>query len=301
MKKVWILHSNDEAASEDFETKKLLEAFKKEKINARVFKPKFFDIITSRKSLDSIRYKSEVVKLPDAVLVRTGAGTNYFALALMRELESLHIPVINTSQSVINSKDKMISSQILAKAKLPTPRTMLVSFPIDVDIVEQEIGFPCVVKLVTGSLGKGVYLCENKDFFKDLMELIDNLKSKKTLIIQEFVASEEIFDLRVWVIGGEAKVVMKRTPPKGDFRANISRGGHGYPFELNSDIKNICERTSKEFGLEIAGIDLLFDGKNYKVCEANSSPGFEGIDKFCKTNMAKEIVQYIKIKINNNF
>jgi gamma-F420-2:alpha-L-glutamate ligase len=298
MKKVWILHSDDDAASKDFETKKLLEAFKKEKINARVFKPKFFDIITSRKKLDSLRYDGEIVNLPDAVLVRTGAGTNYFALALMRELESLYIPVINSSQGVINSKDKMISSQVLAKAKIPTPRTMLVSFPINIDTVEQEIGFPCVVKLVTGSLGKGVYLCQDREFFKDLMELIDNLKSKKSLIIQEFVATEEIFDLRVWVIGGEAKVAMKRTPPKGDFRANISRGGHGYPFEITKDIKDICEKTAKEFDLEISGIDLLFDGKNYKVCEANSSPGFEGIDKFCKTNMSAEIVQYIRQKIN---
>lgn len=297
MKRIWILHNTTDSAKNDFETRKLIEAFGTGLTRAEAYQPKRFDIITSRKSLKSIRYDGETVKLPDAVLVRTGAGTNYFTQALLRQLEGFDIPVINSCDSIINAKDKMLSSQILARHKIPTPRTMLVTFPINADIVEAEIGFPCVVKLVSGSKGKGVYLCENKKFFIDLMELIDNLNTKKSLIIQEFVTSGEIFDLRVWVIDGKTRVAMKRIPPQGDFRANISNGGHGEPYDINDEIADICERVCDKFGLKIAGIDLLFDGKHYKVCEANSSPGFEGIDQYCGTNMAKDIVKYIKTVI----
>ncbi len=297
MKKIWLFHNSPGSQEKDHEVKSLVQSFKHANIEAMVFQPKYFDIITSRKSPKSIRYDGQPIKLPDGVLVRTGAGTNYFTMALIRQLESFDIPVVNSSQSILNSKDKMLSSQILAKAKLPTPRTMLVSFPVNIEIVEQEIGFPCVVKLVTGSQGRGVYLCKDRDFFVDLMELIDNLKTKKTLIIQEFVDSGELFDLRVWVIGDKVISAMKRTPPANDFRANISHGGHGESFALNDEIVDLSKKTAKEFGLEITGIDLLYDGKKYLVCEANSSPGFEGIDQYCGTNMSEEIVKYMRKKI----
>jgi RimK family alpha-L-glutamate ligase len=295
MKQIWIFHNS--ANAKDYNTQRLLTEFNDRNISASVFQPKNFDIITSRKSPKSIRYQGEKIKLPDAVLVRTGADTNYFTLALLRQLEGFDIPIINSCQSIINTKDKMLSSQLLAKSNLPTPRTMLVSFPVNVAIVEQEIGFPCIVKLVTGSQGKGVYLCKDKEFFVDLMELIDNLKTKKFLIIQEFINSGKLFDLRVWVIGNTVKLAMKRTPPEGDFKANISHGGQGQPFDLTDEIIDVSQRTAECFGLDITGIDLLYDGKKYLVCEANSSPGFEGIDRFCNVDMATDIVDYIETKI----
>ena len=297
MKSVWIFHYNSTAAEKDFETQTLVQRFNENKIQSAVYQPKNFDIITSRKSHKSIRYQGNRIDLPDAVLVRTGAGTNYFTLALLRQLENFDIPIINNSQSILHSRDKMISSQILARAKLPTPRTMLVSHPVNVDIVEQEIGFPCVVKLVTGSQGKGVYLCKDKDMFVNFMDLTDNLKSKKTLIIQEFVNSGELFDLRVWVIGGKTITAMKRTPPTGDFKANITRGGLGEPFELNNEISELARKTAQAFDLDITGVDLLFNGEKYLVCEANSSPGFEGIDRYCGTDMGEEIVRYVRKRL----
>jgi gamma-F420-2:alpha-L-glutamate ligase len=49
-------------------------------------------------------------------------------------------------------------------------------------------------------------------------------------------------------------------------------------------------------GLDIAGVDLLFDGDHFKICEVNSSPGFEGLEKACPNNIASEIIEYIKIR-----
>jgi len=213
----------------------------------------------------------------------------------MRQIEKFGVPVINSSASIETVKDKLLTSQILAEANIPTPKTMLVNFPINIDVVEQEIGFPCVVKVLSGSKGKGVYLCENKKFFDSLMELIENLKSTKTMIIQEFVDQLPGSDLRVWVIDGKTVAAMKRTAPAGDFRANISHGGHGEPFEITPEIDRIARKTAELMGLKIAGIDLLFDKDGFKVCEANSSPGFEGIDQYCGTDMAEKIVEYSKL------
>jgi gamma-F420-2:alpha-L-glutamate ligase len=295
MKKVWILHVTANAEEDNFETNKLVKAFRRDKFNVEVYQPKNFDIITSRKGGKSIRYKGEFVTLPDIVLVRTGAGTHYFTQALLRQLEGFDIPLVNSCDSIIKCRDKMWSGQLLTQAKIPVPRTMLVNFPVNTDIVEQEIGFPCVVKLVSGSQGKGVYKCEDRKFFEDLMELIHTLKTKKSIMVQEYVTDgSQATDLRVWVIGGKAVAAMQRTAPDGDFRANIHNGGTGKPVEITKEIAEISEKTAAVFGLEIAGIDLLHDGKHFKVCEANSSPGFEGIDQFCGTDMSSEIVKHCR-------
>ena len=83
-----------------------------------------------------------------------------------------------------------------------------------------------------------------------------------------------------------------------DFRANISRGGEGIPYEVNEQIEWLSIESTKALNLDIAGVDLLFDYDGFKICEVNSNPGFEGMEKFTKKNIAEEIVQFIKMKIN---
>jgi gamma-F420-2:alpha-L-glutamate ligase len=90
---------------------------------------------------------------------------------------------------------------------------------------------------------------------------------------------------------------MKRTAADGDFRANISNGGHGEFYEITEEIDRIATQTAAALGLDIAGVDLLFDKNGFLVCEANSSPGFSGMDKYCNQDMAQSIVDYIKLKI----
>jgi gamma-F420-2:alpha-L-glutamate ligase len=51
-------------------------------------------------------------------------------------------------------------------------------------------------------------------------------------------------------------------------------------------------------GLEIAGIDLLFDHQGYRVCEANSAPGFEGMEKYVGIDVAMAIVQHVQRRLD---
>ncbi|MBN2089283.1 RimK family alpha-L-glutamate ligase, partial [candidate division KSB1 bacterium] len=82
----------------------------------------------------------------------------------------------------------------------------------------------------------------------------------------------------------------------GDFKANYSRGGRAESFEITQEIKWLATQTSNLFKLDIAGIDLLFSGDHYKICEANSSPGFKGLESCCEINIPKEIFNFIRIR-----
>jgi RimK family alpha-L-glutamate ligase len=155
-----------------------------------------------------------------------------------------------------------------------------------------------VVKVVTGSYGEGVYLCERQRDFKKLMEFIDNLGNKKTMIVQKYMGHRPGEDLRVLVIGGKVLGAMRRTAPEGDFRANITAGGTGSKFEVTDEIEYLARETARALNLDIAGVDLLFDESGFCVCEANSNPGFSGFERYCEVDVADLITEYVKYKVH---
>lgn len=291
---VWILSKKN---LDEYENRRLLESFSENDIETRLVHPDKFDLIINKKDLTDIWLDEVKIELPKAVLVRTGSGSTYFSLAVMRQLESLGVAVINSSISIDMVKDKLQTSQLLAKHGIPIPKTMLVRWPINAELVASEIGFPCVVKVITGSYGKGVHLCQTISAFNALMEFIESLNAKKTMLIQEFIDAKVGSDLRVWVVGGKVIGAMQRTSANNDFRANISGGGTGQNYEITEEIEFLARETAKIMGLDIAGIDLLFDRDGFKVCEANSAPGFEGMEQYCNMDIAKAITDYISFKI----
>lgn len=294
---ILILSKKDEG---EYENRRLVESLRDLGIPATIYHPDKFDVIVGKNTGYGIKYNGQEFDMPELVLTRTGSGTTEFITAIVRQFEEEHIRCINSSLSVEIAKDKMRSHQLLASHGLPIPNTMLVRFPVEVDIVDNMIGWPCVVKIISGSYGEGIYLCESKTSFKKMMEFIGNLDTPKILLVQEYVDAKPGEDLRVFVVGGKVIGAMKRHAPDGDFRANISAGGYGEPFEVSSEIDYLAREAARICGLQIAGIDLLFDKNGYKICEANSAPGFEGFEKYCQVDIAAQIAQYIKYKLSLN-
>lgn len=255
------------------------------------------DIIVDCEDRNSIRVKNKIVDLPDVVIPRTGSGTGYFGHSLLRHFERLGVPLLNNSHSIEITKDKLYSSQFFAENHLPMPKTMLIKHPANPSLVQEVIGFPCVVKIFAGSYGKGVYLCHNKQEFQDFIEFAHGIKEDEAIIVQEYVDSNPGQDVRVLIVGGKVLGAMKRSSKDGSFKANITRGGVGENYPLNDRIVEIATKTASVLGLDVAGIDLLFDGDDYKLCEANSAPGFKGFEKCTGVNVAKAIIDYARTKI----
>jgi len=277
----------------EYESNRLIESFLSKGIHAEMCHPDDFDIIVDGDIHTGIKFQGKDMELPELVLVRLGAGILPFQLAVVRHFEQAGVLCINGSDAIETVKDKLRTSQILSRSGIAIPNTMMVRFPIVDHLVEDNIGFPCVVKVVTGSYGEGVYLCEKKRDYRKLMEFIDNLGNKKTMIVQEYLGEKPGEDLRVLVVGGKVLGAMKRTAPDGDFRANISNGGTGENYPVTREIENLASKTAHALGLHIAGVDLLFDSRGFRVCEANSNPGFAGFEKYCGVDVADLITEYV--------
>ena len=282
--------------TEMYERERFIEEADKYSIDFNLVFADEIDLIVSRDDRKSIRFRNDIVSLPDCVLARTGSGTGYFNLSVLRQFERLNVLTLPNSQAIEASKDKLYANQILAQAGLPIPKTLLTRFPCKAELVEKQVGFPCVLKVITGSHGAGVYLCRTPKEFEDLTELISSLDSKTSMIIQEYISHSEGRDLRVIVIGGRVVGAMQRTSTDGSFKANISRGGEGAPHEVDDEMEMLAIQVAKALDLDIAGVDLLFHPDGYKICEANSSPGFKGFEKALGINIPEKVFAYAKMR-----
>ena len=291
----WILCK--ERFNDSYETKRLVEEFELSSIDIKIIDPDTIDIFVNKDNKSSILVNGEPSSLPKFVFPRTGSGTTYHIKAVIRHFERMGVEVINNSDAIDNVKDKLYTHQILAQSDLNLPKTMLLKHPIDVDFVEKNLGFPVIVKTISGSYGRGVFLCEDKKQLKQLITMAELSKKSYDIIIQEFIKDTWGKDLRVLVVNNKVVGCMMRQATDEDFRANISRGGEGFPYEVNEQIEWLSTESSKALDLDIAGVDLLFDNGGFKICEVNSNPGFEGMETFTKKNIASDIVSFIKMRI----
>ena len=292
--KLWML--GNRLTTEMYERERFIEEADKYGIDFSLVFADEIDLIVSRDDRKSIRYRNDIVSLPDSILARTGSGTGYFNLSVLRQFERLNVPTLPNSASIEASKDKMYANQIMAQAGLPIPKTMLTRFPCKAETVQKQVGFPCVMKVVTGSHGAGVFLCEDAKQFEDLSELISSLEAKSSMIVQEYVKESEGRDLRVIVIGGRVVGAMQRKSTDGSFKANISRGGQGEAYDVDDQMELLAIQTAKVLDLDIAGVDLLFHSDGYRICEANSSPGFQGFEEALDINVPQKVFDYVKLR-----
>ena len=176
---------------------------------------------------ESVLIDGKLMPLPDFVIPRTPpVESGYFAMAVVRQLKKLGVRTYNDAACIERVADKLQTHQVLIAAGLPTPTTMLAKFPIDIDLVEEKLGFPVVVKTLLGVNGTGVFLMENRKAFQDLMELIQETNPNIQLIFQKFVAMSKGRDLRLFVLNGRVIGAMER-------RAAEARRVGDYPFQMS--------------------------------------------------------------------
>ena len=292
----WIFFQRDldPALPEVPEILRFQEAAAARGIELHVLKPHNFDIVAAPEDGWSVHYEGHSLARPDFILCRTGAETDYFTLAVLRHFERRGVRLVNGPEAIDLVADKLHTMQRLARAGLPIPATILGKFPMGVDIVEEELGFPLIVKTLRGTRGTGVLKCEDRSQFEDLAGLLESADAKADFLFQHYVRSSHGRDVRVLVIGGRVIAAMERRSPAGHFKSNVSLGGVGIAYTPTGEMADLAARAADTLGLEVAGIDILFDNEGYRICEANSAPGFQGLERACSVDVPNAIFDWIE-------
>lgn len=239
-----------------------------------------------------IFYHDEELENFHAIIPRIGTSVTYYGSNIVRHFESMGVFSTVTSQAILDSRDKWTSLQIMAKAKVPVPKTILgLGYNVEVimDIMKSD---QMIIKLLEGTHGQGVILTES---YKGTLALIEALQAANVkFLIQEYIAESKGADLRAIVIDGVVVASMRRQGQEGEFRSNLHRGGTSQVIKLSYQEEKIALQAARSLNLGVCGVDILQTNDGPVVIEVNSSPGLEGIETTTGRNISRSIISYIE-------
>jgi len=273
-----------------YSTRRLIEEARLRDVDVAVLDPMQFSLFVAEQDI-GILHEGQKFDY-DAVIPRIGHSITKHGVSVLRHLEQLEVWTANSSTGILQSRDKLNSSQILGRNKIPTPKTAYVRDMKDVGrAIETVGGLPVVVKVTQGTQGQGVFLRHTIHETRNLVQGL--LVSGKAVLIQEYIAESHGKDIRALVVGGRVVAAMRRKARGREFRSNYHLNGTVEPVQISEEYAAIACRAARLLGLNIAGVDLLEGNDGPLVLEVNSSPGLEGIEKASGVNVAGEIIDYV--------
>jgi glutathione synthase/RimK-type ligase-like ATP-grasp enzyme len=157
-------------------------------------------------------------------------------------------------------------------------------------IETKKLLFPFIAKPDHGSQGIDIVLVEK-------IEDIYDIKNISGYIFQNFIENDG--DFRVYIIGGVAIEIIKRTATKDGFLNNFSQGGHiqkVQDIEERERLASIATQIAGAMNLSICGIDLIYDQKTqkYRFLEANTVAQWQGLQSVSNENIALHILKHLQ-------
>lgn len=214
-------------------------------------------------------------------------------LYAVRALEASHVRVVNPSRTIEICGDKALTSLTLSRVGLPVPRTVVAfSTKAALQAIE-ELGYPVVIKPITGSWGRLMAKINDRDAAEAVLEHKTHLASPQHRVcyIQEYV-DKPGRDIRSIVIGGNVVAAYYRC--SDHWVTNAARGVEGRRCEPSAEIADLSLRAAAAVGGDVVAVDLLEtkDGR-LLVNEVNHTPEFATATSTTGVDIAGRLVEHL--------
>ena len=254
----------------------------------------------------------ELERRPDAEVVRINDGDRYFdisqipanvdvvfecsisysrGLYISRIFEAHGIPVVNSSLVAERCGDKYVTSQILVREHIPTPRVLMAFDEESALAAVEAIGYPCVLKPVVGSWGRLLARVENREMAEAVIEHKALLGvNHQVFYIQEYV-DKPGRDIRAFVVGDEPICAIYRSSVS--WITNTARGGVASNCPLTHELIEICQRTARAMGGGVLAIDIFETADGFTVNEVNHTMEFRNSISTTGVNIPARMVDFV--------
>ncbi|PRY15615.1 glutathione synthase/RimK-type ligase-like ATP-grasp enzyme [Pontibacter ummariensis] len=252
--------------------------------------------------------KEDYRRLPefDALFIRETTSVNHHTYRFARKAHADGLAVIDDPVSILRCTNKVYLAELLTKAKVPIPKTMIIHKDNRKE-VEEVLGLPCVLKKPDSSFSQGVVKAKCRESLKE--ELDKMLADSELIIGQEFSPTD--FDWRIGVLDKQPLYACKYYMAKGHWQIYNWEGKkqdtagdvETVPFEqVPFTVLHTALKAANLIGNGLYGVDLKeIDGKAY-VIEVNDNPSIEAgcEDKVLKRELYATVIKSIKQRIDNH-
>jgi RimK family alpha-L-glutamate ligase len=221
----------------------------------------------------------------DAVIVRgIPRGSLEQVIFRVDALHTLAMPCINGPRALERTIDKFLASALLARAGLPTPRTIACERRDDALESFDELGGDVIVKPLFGAMGAGMTRIDDRDVAYRVFHALEI--ERAVYYLQEALPAAR--DVRAFVVGGRVLAAIERVGE--GWRANLARGAEARPVALTAEQERLCLEACEALGTDYAGVDLLGD----HVLELNGIPGWHGLQGATGVEVAPALVAHVE-------
>ena len=210
----------------------------------------------------------------------------------LKTFERWGVPTINPATATAICDDKALTTLALERARVPTPRTLL-AFSIEAALEAcEQIGYPAVLKPVTGSWGRLLAKVNGPEQARTILDQKKELGSMHHAIfyIQEFLEKPDR-DIRAFVVGDEVIAASYRTT--AHWITNTARGAKSYPCPVTDPLTEIALRATRAVGARWAGVDLIETRDGFTCVEVNTGGEFHGLMRTTDVDIAGKIVDEV--------
>lgn len=237
----------------------------------------------------------------DAALIRSISTSR--GLTIARACQAAGIPVFNNPDTAATCADKSSTSWALHAAGVPTPETRVAFTPETTLEALDLIGYPAVLKPVTGSWARMVAQVRDRREAEQLLEHREMLPNPQQHIyyVQQWIDTrrgDQYRDIRAFVVGDQVIAAIHRTSPS--WITNTARGATTSAVPLTPELTDICQRAARAVGGGILAIDLMEGPDGLLVHEVNHTMEFRNSIDITGVDIPGLMLQHIQASIAPN-
>ena len=254
----------------------------------------------------------ELEKRPNVEVVRINDGDHFFDIANIPEkvdvlfersvsysrglyiskiYEANGVTVVNSPQVAERCGDKYVTSQILAREGIPTPKVLMAFDEESALAAVEAVGYPAVLKPVVGSWGRLLAKVDNREMAESVIEHKATLGvHHQVFYIQEYI-NKPGRDIRAFVVGDELIAAIYRSSE--NWITNTARGGVASNCPLTPELSDLCKRTARAIGGGLLAIDVFETENGLSVNEVNHTMEFRNSITTTGVNIPALMVDYV--------
>jgi [lysine-biosynthesis-protein LysW]--L-2-aminoadipate ligase len=225
----------------------------------------------------------------DVVLERcVSTSRGLYALAL---LNAWGVRTINSYQTASICADKLMTTLALARAGVPQPAARLAFTPESAMQAIEQVGYPAVLKPVTGSWGRLLAKVNDAETAESIIEHRQTLGdyNHHLYYVQDYVEKGGR-DIRAFVVGERTICAIYRTSPH--WITNTARGGQASNCPVTPELDAICRQAAQAVGGGVLALDVFESAEGLLINEINHTMEFRNSSAPTGVDIAAEVVRY---------
>lgn len=216
------------------------------------------------------------------------------SIAYLREKQ---IPMLNPYQSHFYEVNKELSTRVLSDHGLPVPKVYGTfqkregSKPEDIlNTLPAKIGYPCIVKPNCGGRTTYIYIIHKEKELGDSLSQIPEIE----MLVEEYIEPVHGFLTRIEVIGGECRLIVKRSVTENGLSAyHLGSKYQAYP-DCPQQIREAAVKAMRVLDIRFGSLDVIESGPRFAIIDVNAvSNASEDNTEMFDFDLMKETARYI--------